>query len=311
MGKYDLTQEDIQANADAFLVKVYASVKPSDRPTLEYITAGPGAGKTGIEWYLKDRLARKGRTAQQFGSDLIAEYHPNYQEILDNEKPEEVYRLTRQFVRPATPIIIDALIKRRINLVNENTLDKGESDIEQARRFKEAGYRIRCNIMATDLFESRLSCYERDARSLENGITPRGCSLETQLRMYDGFIPGVKRLLEEGLLDDVKVFTRGERMREPNVVYQYANEVRQPYVDFEEAVRAERRKQRIILMENPAAYYDRIRAARKTIAELGINPTLTQDTLDGLQRLQDDFDEERLKYIASKREGRQGYSLDD
>ena len=311
MGKYDLTHDDIIQNADAFLVKVYASVKPSDRPTLEYITAGPGAGKTGIEWYLKDRLKRKGRTAQQFGSDLIAEYHPYYQEILDSEKPEEVYRLTRQFVRPATPIIIDALIKRRINLVNENTLDKGDSDVEQARKFKDAGYRIRCNIMATDLFESRLSCYERDARSLENGVTPRGCSVETQLRMYDGFIPGVRRLLEEGLLDDVKVFTRGERMREPNIVYQFATEMKQQYANFEEAVRAERRKQRIALMNDPVSYYERIQECKKTIAELGINPVLTKDTLDGLQRLQDDFDDERLKYMEEKRKERKGQSLDD
>ena len=314
MGKYDLTPSDIQFNANAFLTKVYASAKPSAKPTLAYITAGPGAGKTGIEWYLKQKFKEKGKYAIQFGSDILAEYHPYYQEIIDNEKPGDVYTLTREFVRPATPIVLEGMLKRHINIFNENTLDKGDPDIEQARMFKAAGYKIKCNIMATDLFESRLSCYERDARSLEDGVTPRGCSFDTQQRMYNGFVPGVKRLIEEGLLDDIIVFTRGRKMAEPNVVYQMASEMKQPYANFEEAVNEERRKQRIALLENPLPFYERIARARKTISEKGINPVLTKDELDGLDKLQDDFEQEHAAYAQRKRDQRNhrgSASLDD
>ena len=311
--KYVLTPSDIEGGKNAFIMKAFQSAKPSAKPSLALIVAGPGAGKTGIEWYVKRKFAEKGKSAISFGSDILATFHPYYEVMKDTETSEDVYKYTRQFTRPATLPVLQALAQRHFNVFYENTLDKGDVDIEQAQIFRDAGYRIRCNIMATDEFEARMSVYERDARSLEMGETPRGCSINTQKRMYNGFIPGVYSLLEHGLLDDIMVFTRGERIDNPNVVYQMSSEMKQPYANFEEALHKEREKQRIALLKNPIPFYERIERARATITRRGINPALTQDELDGLQLLQDDFDAERAKYAEKTRGKRKpgGYSFDD
>lgn len=167
MPNYDLTINDIDLGIKRILTEAYATATISENPELIYISAGPGAGKTAIEIYLKKLFKENGQRAFDINSDKIAEFHPQYEEALQ-ELPEECYRITRQFVRPATPKIFDELSKTRISIINENTLDKGDYDINNARKFKENGYKISVCVMATDMFESRLSCYEREATHIIN-----------------------------------------------------------------------------------------------------------------------------------------------
>lgn len=217
MEKYELTPADIQSGINRILVDAFSSATISNHPTLVYITAGPGSGKTAIEVHLKKKFKENGERAYIINSDKIAQYHPNYEEALE-ELPEECYRITRQFVRPAAPRIYDELMKNKINILNENTLDKGDQDIELTRKFKENGYKVSINIIATDILESRISCYEREAAMLQAGLTPRGCSKETQMRMYNSFVTEVQELDKLGLCDEINVYTRGENINKPPIL---------------------------------------------------------------------------------------------
>ncbi len=49
MGKYDLTISDIETNVNRFLTYVYGSAVSSQKPEIDFIVAGPGAGKSGVE----------------------------------------------------------------------------------------------------------------------------------------------------------------------------------------------------------------------------------------------------------------------
>lgn len=286
MGKYDLTPADIQAGINRLLADAYSSSTVSSNPTLVYISAGPGSGKTAVEVYFKKKFKNKGERAYIINSDKIAEFHPNYEDALE-ELPEECYRITRQFVRPAAPKIYNELMNNKINIINENTLDKGESDIELAKKFKQNGYKISVNIIATDIFESRLSCYEREAATLLAGLTPRGCSKETQIRMYNSFVSEVQELDRLGLCDDINVYIRGENInKSPILKYTKSSDT---YRDFNDAIITERAKQRKKLISNPTDYLLRIEKAEKTISEYGINEVLTQNALNGLKELQEDF----------------------
>ena len=217
MGKYDLTMSDIDLGIKRILSEAYATATISDNPELIYISAGPGAGKTALEIYYKKLFKDRGEKIFDINSDKIAEFHPQYEEALQ-ELPEECYRITRQFVRPVTPRVFDELSRTHISIINENTLDKGEYDVANARKFKGQGYRISVCVMATDMFESRLSCYEREANTLLIGLHPRGCSKETQERMYNSFIDGIQQLDSLGLLDDIQVYIRGENINKPPVL---------------------------------------------------------------------------------------------
>lgn len=287
MSKYDLTPLDIQTGINRILTEAYASCTVSQNPTIVYISAGPGAGKTSVEAYFKKLFKEKGERAYILNSDKIAQFHPNYEEVLE-ELPEEGYRITRQFVRPATPVIFDNLMKKRINIINENTLDKGESDIELAKKLKRHGYRISINIMATDLYESRISCYEREAAILLTGLAPRRCSKQIQERMYNSFIPEIQMLEQMGLCDEVNVYIRGENVNKPPIL-KYSTTQESEYQNFHEALRGERAKQRRKLLQDPSTYLNRIKNTKNIISQYGKSELLIEDSLQDLDELQSDF----------------------
>ena len=293
---YEITEEQKINAIRNILLEAYATCTSNDNPELVYITAGPGAGKSTIEKKFKKRIEKKGIIPFIINSDKIASYHPYAKEALKKLLPKQFYKMTRKFVRPAAPVILKELRDAKISLINENTLDHGESDIEQAKAFKDAGYKITVNVIATDIFESRLSCFEREAFSLRQGKVPRGCSKESQERMYNSFIPNIRELQRLGLLDEINVYTRGKTINdEPNLVYSSSNDDNK-YSDFKEAVEAERKKQRDLLLKNPKKYYDRIKRARDTIGILGKDKLLTRNAINGLNELEREFAEELEKF---------------
>ena len=292
MNKYDLTVTDIDIGVKRILAEAYATASICEKPKIVYITSGPGAGKTSIEVHLKKEFKDQGIKVFDINSDKIAQFHPLYEDALE-ELPEECYRITRQFVRPATPKVFDELREHKISIINENTLDKGESDIENAKKFKEAGYEISINIMATDILESRLSCFEREANALLMGMQPRGCSKETQNRMYNSFVNEVYELDKLGLLDEINVFTRGENLNKPPVLKYKKGDNK--YSNFQEALNAERNIQRKKLLESPETYLARVTAAKNTIANYSLNETLRDNSLKGLEELREDYLEELSK----------------
>lgn len=291
MGKYDLTIADIKNNANRFLSYIYATARRSQEPEIDFIVAGPGAGKSGVESYLKNKFKKRDERCAVVSSDKIAEFHPDYEDIIE-ELPEVCYKVTRQFVRPATPIIFEELKNNNINILNENTFDKGQSDIEFVKKFKDSGYKIKVHIIATDMYISRLSCYEREARMLQDGDTPRGVSKETQTRMYNSFIDEITELEKLGYCDELNVYIRGENINKPELVYQLGDS---KYKNFKEAIIEERKKQRKAVLSNPSEYLAKIKEVSKIIERDGVNEVLTSNSLEGLKELQKDFIEELAK----------------
>lgn len=296
MKSYDLSFAEITSNANRFLSYVYATAYQDENPEVQFIVGGPGAGKSGIESYLRNRFREDGRKCIAIGSDKIAEFHPNYEEIIE-ELPEVCYRETRKFVKPATEIIFKELRDKKINLLNEKTFNKGEKDIQFVKDFKDVGYKVYINIIATDIFISRLACYERESRMLLNGDTPRGISKETQQQMYNSFIQEVEELMNLNYCDGVNIYTRGENINKPNLVYKNGGN---QYSSFKEAIIVERKKQRDEILRNPAEYLDRIKKIKKSIKKNGVNELLTENAINGLEELQEDFIKE-LSYEYEER----------
>ena len=293
---YHLKQEDINHGISRFLMDVYSSSTTSKSPKLIIITAGPGAGKTGIEIFYKKRLKEIGERGAIVNADKIAMYHPYYEQALE-ELPEECYRITREFVRPAIPIIFEDLRKKKISIINERTLKKGQRDIDLIQQFRNNGYEISINIMATDEYIARLSCYEREAKELELGLIPRGISRQTQELMYNGFVQGIYRILENGLCDNINVYVRGNSISMPKKVYTNGDK---KYRDFYEALISERKKQRNYIMEHPGDFLTKIERTMEAIRKNGVLPNLTQNSINGLLELKQQFIKELERFETKK-----------
>lgn len=285
--QYELTlPQKLDAKRNV-LLEAYGTCTASENPELIYITAGPGAGKSSVENHFQDYFSKRGISPFLFNSDMLATYHPYSNELLNKLLPKKFYRITRKFVRPAAPVVLQKLREAKISIINENTLDHGEADIEQTKEFKDAGYKITVNVIATDLFESRLSCFEREARALELGMTPRGISKISHEKMYNSFESNIRKLDSLGLIDKLNVYTRGKTIKDAPVLLYSKGDTR--YRDFKEAIDKERKRQRDLLFKDPDAYYARIQKAQETISSLGKNATLTQNALQGLEELKNDF----------------------
>ena len=296
MEKYNLTPEDIKCGINRILADAYSSSTISDEPKLIYIVAGPGAGKTSVEAQFRNSMKEKDEKPYTIDSDKIAQFHPDYEEVV-KELPEDGYRITRQFVRPVAPVVFEELMKRHISIINENVFNKGNSDIELTREFKKNGYQILVNIMATDLFESRLSCYERNAAMLLAGLTPRGCSKITQEEMYNCFVDEVRQLEELRLSDEINVYIRGENINKPPILkYSSKGNINNnQYSGFYEAIVSERKLQREKLILDSGEYLQRIKNVKKIISEHGVKKELTDNLLIELEELKEDFIKEVKK----------------
>lgn len=289
MEKYDLTEEDIQQNIKRFLTYIYGISVSSKNPKVFFIVGGPGSGKSGVEIFLKNQLKEQGEKATVVSSDKIAEFHPYYEEVLTELLPQERYLITRQFVEPAIPVIYKELQKHKVNILNEKVFHKGATDIEFVRNFKKVGYKVSINILATDIFINRISCYEREARTLEAGDSPRGIAKRNHEKMYNAFVDEVSQLQRENLCDEINVYKRGKSINKPELIYQLGDT---NYQNFIEALYTERAKQRNEILSNPTDFLMRIKNTKNSIQLNGVNPILTKDALNGLQELQEDFIQE-------------------
>lgn len=271
------------------------TTKPSQNPIVHFLVAPPGAGKTGMELYIKNLLKDSGEDAVQVGSDKLATYHPNYQEWLQLPA-EECYQISRKFTVPASEIIYEQLRTEKMNMVFEKTFHKGESDLEFVRKFKEAGYKIVIDIMSTDKYESLLSCYERDIKAAEIGISPRPIARENFDKMYTSFLSEVISMENMGLCDSINVFTRGIKMSKPNLVYKSGDLT---YMNAYQAVEEERRKQRRRLLEenNSLNFQKRISEAIKNTNTFIDNEQIRLQSLNGLYHLQNEFLQELSREI--------------
>lgn len=292
MEKYELNEEEIKNGINRFLAYVYLSATRSEHPKINLIVGGVGSGKSWLTTFLKRQLKEQGENAIVVNSDKIAEFHPYYEEILRTEIPKELYRITRKFVRPAANEIFNDLQKNKISILNENTLNKGESDIEFVKGFRNNGYKIIINVLATDLFVNRLACYEREVEAIKAGDVPRRITKQGHLKTYDGFFQGIHQLESLGLCDEINVYDTGKLGGNPRVVYKLGDT---RYCNFEEAIFSERRRQRKLVIADSKGYLERIASCKRSIQCLEPDSNARALSLEGLDLLEQDFIAEMQK----------------
>lgn len=275
---------------DKILYTLKLSVKPSNNPTVHFIVAPPGAGKTGLETYLNNEMLTKNEDSIKIGSDKLATYHPDYNEWLQLP-PDECYAISRDFTIPASEIIYEDLRKNKINMLFEKTFHKGTSDLEFVKKFKEAGYNVIIDVMATDKYESILSCHERDVKAAEIGILPRPVSRKNFDKMYTTFLSEIISMENMQLCDKIRVFTRGKKMSKPNLVYT-SGDIN--YMNAYHAVEEERRKQRkkLYLPNNSIIFQERINKAITDTENFIDNDKIRKQSIKALEQLQLEFIQE-------------------
>ena len=294
---YKLDEEDIKVGIEDFFTQLLIEAKrqkkdariledlSSNHPTIMYVTGQPGSGKTTLGKYLQMQCVQKGECAIEVGSDKIATFHKYYNELL-KLLPNECYSLSREFVKPAKPVIYDKLIANRLNIVRECSLTKGEKDYKAMQSFIDNGYEVDINVMAVDKYESFLACTERDIKLMELGFDPRPVARANHDRMYSPLLQELIEIQKRGLSTRINVFTRGKTSIHPQLVWSTGDD---KYPNTHEAIISERNKGRKALLQKPQEYLQRIADAKQSIGLMISEERLRNNYLEGLKQLEAEF----------------------
>ena len=295
--RYKLDEEDIKVGIEDFFTQLLIEAKrqkkdariledlSSNHPTIMYVTGQPGSGKTTLGKYLQMQCVQKGECAIEVGSDKIATFHKYYNELL-KLLPNESYSLSREFVKPAKPVIYDKLIANRLNIVRECSLTKGEKDYKGMQSFIDNGYEVDINVMAVDKYESFLACTERDIKLMELGFDPRPVARANHDRMYSPLLQELIEIQKRGLSTRINVFTRGKTSIHPQLVWSTGDD---KYPNAHEAIISERNKGRKALLQKPQEYLQRIADAKQSIGLMISEERLRNNYLEGLNQLEAEF----------------------
>ena len=295
--KFKMTEEDMQMGIDDFFTQLLIESRrqksdvrtlsdlSSSNPKISFITGQPGSGKTTLGKHIKDRMNNTGECAIEIGADKIATYHKYYNQLL-KLLPDECYRISRQFVRPAEKIIMGELMKSKINIIQEISLSKGEGDYKRIQDFQDKGYDVELNVMAVNKYESFLSCIERDIKLLELGYDPRPVARINHDRMYESFLQEIQEIEKRKLASSINVFVRGNTLSRSELVYTTGDP---RYVSALEAIISERDKNRRDVLRNSTEYLARIEEARKKIRLMIPEERLRKDYMQHLTQLELEF----------------------
>ena len=295
--KFKMTEEDTQISIDDFFTQLLIESRrqkngvrtlndlSSNYPKISFVTGQPGSGKTTLVRHIKDRFNDIGECAVEIGADKIATYHKHYNELL-RLLPDECYRISRQFVRPAEKTIMSKLAMSKINIIQEISLSKGEEDYRRIQIFREKGYDVELNVIAVNKYESFLSCIERDIKLLELGYDPRPVARMNHDRMYESFLKEVQEIEKSKLANRINVFTRGNTLNVSKLVYSTGD---LKYSSAQETIISERDKNRRNILRNPTEYLERIEMAMKKIKVMISDERLKRDYLEHLKQLELEF----------------------
>lgn len=285
----NLSKKD-QKVVEKILYTLQMDAKPSENPTVHFLVGPPGSGKTGLEIYLNNEMLLQNEYSLKIGSDKLATYHPDYEKWVQLPS-DECYVISRKFTIPASKLIYEELRKNKVNMLFEKTFHKGKEDLEFVKKFKDAGYNVVINVVATDKYESILSCHERDIKAAEIGILPRPVSRKNFDRMYTTFLSEIITMENMKLCDQIRVFTRGKKMSRPNLVYKSGDS---NYMNAYQAVEEERSKQRRNLYSgmNSVLFQQRIKKAIEDTEYVIDNDKIREQSIKNLELLQAEFIQE-------------------
>jgi len=306
--KYALSERDIQIGIDDFFTQMLIEARrtkntarslsdlSSESPKVSYLIGQPGAGKSTIQKKIENEYKQNNQCAVEVNSDKVATFHRDYAELL-KLLPDQCYTLSREFVRPATNVIMNKIREKKINVIIETPLNKGEKDYDTMQKFKDNGYQVELNIVAVDKYQSFYGCIKRDLLLLEVGQNPRPVAKMNHDRMYDPFLHEIMEMQKRGLCDNIRVFGRkDDQIASFEKVWETGNN---NYSSAQEAVISTRAKERSRIMSDPKKYLGKLDDAKNQIELLVTDEKMKENYLTEINSLEKEFFNE-LSFEKSK-----------
>lgn len=283
--KLRLSEKEFEEDKNLAQIEFLMEAKPSENPEVTFVVAQPGAGKTALSaMSMKEIKESNGKMPVNINADRLAEYHRNYNELLDYI-PEDRFRITREFVNPTMKDIQNVLIKNKVSMVIECTLNS-EKKIKLMENLKRKGYKVNIKVLAVDKLESRISCFEREVALLKLDSKARGIDKECHENSYYNMIKTLMKIINIQCWDNIEIFKRGKDKGEPETIYK---SFELGDMNIISTIKEERKQQRKQIIENEDEYMGRINKVTDSIEKYQNNEKLKKYTLRDINDLKVEF----------------------
>lgn len=214
--KYKLNEyehEEMYQNARKL---IFRDAKTYSNPTAIIIGGQTGAGKGGIDVYSKREFKEKGLDSVVIDVDIYRMLHPQAEEII-TKYPTLYNEITGQETNPIAPKLLAEAIEKGYNFIFEGTMRNTEI-LETMRNMPKNFTKI-VRVIATSPKESLLTAFERNEEQISLIGYGRFTNVETHNNSCEGVAKTLKIVEESNVPDRIQVFTRGEDIVSPKLVY--------------------------------------------------------------------------------------------
>ena len=181
------------------------SYSERNNPSVHYLAAQPGSGKTSLRNKLKNN------STIVINTDDLREFHPSYSELLEDPLLAEKAPL---IVNPDSTIWLKKLQQEAIKIKADIILDStfGTSNIDGyitiMEDLKKIGYQLHLHALAVKLEISKLGNYQRYEETRNMGGYARFVEISTQDQNFKNLLPNIIKVSQSGLLDSVSSYGR-------------------------------------------------------------------------------------------------------
>ena len=211
---YKIDDETAEKVARTIFAKYTHDKQTSNRPFAVIVLGQPGAGKSGLMTYTSNQFP----SAVALDIDDLREYYPRYDEVKVNH-PSIYERVTGSF---ATQMVIQYLtpwlIANKYDLVLHKTRADEKIISDTLEPLQEDGYETVMRIIAVHELESKMSTLERSLEQRRRLGYCRWVETPYHNAQYNGIVD-LATQLEQGGVDAIEVYVRGEVPVEPRLVY--------------------------------------------------------------------------------------------
>jgi predicted ABC-type ATPase len=213
---FKLTPEKNKAYFERrFKSELAAESKAVEQPIFVLVGGQPGAGKSKLTALIKNALDNN---AIILDADLFRPKHPKYSQMVETA-PLKVFDLAREDVNEWLRQAGDFAIANKRNVIMDGTLRDKDHTVRLAETYRQAGYKIELNIVATHERNSHTSIFERYEEGLASTRIGRFVEPDFHKAAYEALPKTIQHLEENKFVDKINICSRdNEILYENNLI---------------------------------------------------------------------------------------------
>lgn len=208
--KWQLTDEEFEANANEIFSQLALCAKESPSPTFIMVGGQAGSGKSALVAREYENIEGNAIIIDQ--DELRTKFpQEKYRQIHDTYTEREEFLILKPYISKLIIALKDRAKEGGYNIILESALRSVNSFIDMCKELKQSGYHTKLSILAVPEVEANLSLLTRYSYYLErDGECRRNARVDST--SVQKMRSNIEKLDELGIFDDIVVSIRGKNI---------------------------------------------------------------------------------------------------